>query len=95
MLSRDTLDERQAAMRQRTQSTCVSGTTGLSGQPPLSVQQAASRLGVSPDWIRSRFTQIPGTLVIPAPKKRGKRAYSTMLIPVEVFDAALRSWAVS
>jgi hypothetical protein len=95
MLDRETLQKRQAAMRQRTQPVCVSIATGVVGPPPLTVQQAAARLGVSTDWIRSRFAKIPGTLIIPSLPRRGKRAYNTMLIPVEVFERTLQSWSVA
>jgi hypothetical protein len=62
--------------------------------PPLTVQQAATRLGQSEEWIRSRFERVPGTLIVPAPPRRGKRGYNRMLIPVSVFEATLNSWSV-
>jgi hypothetical protein len=79
-------------MRQRVQ---VSSAPILGDGPPLTVQQAAAKLGQSEEWIRSRFERIPGTLMIPAPPRRGKRSYKRMLIPVGVFEGALRSWAVN
>ena len=81
-------------MRQRMSPSVVSSAFSDS-VPPLTVQQAALRLGVSEDWIRSRFERVPGTLIIPSPPRRGKRGYMRMLIPVSVFEAALSSWSVS
>lgn len=50
-------------MRARLQVTPIS----IGEAPPLTVQEAAARLGVSTDWIRDRFERVPGTLIIPAP----------------------------
>lgn len=68
--------------------------TPSTSEIPLTVETVAARLGVSEDWIRVRFAKVPGTLIIPAPARRGKRSYNRMLIPVPVFEAWLRGWAV-
>ena len=83
-------------MRQRIQPQTVVSIAGVRfEQPPLTVQQAASRLGVSTDYIRKQFAKVPGTLIMPSPPHRGKRTYTTMLIPVEVFERTLQSWSVA
>jgi hypothetical protein len=54
--------------------------------PPLKVQEVAARLSMSVDWTRQYFQKVPGVLRIPSPRQRGRREYTTLLIPVEVFD---------
>lgn len=92
---RPDLYQRQEAMRQRIAPSSVGRNAFSDSVPPLTVQEAAARLGVSADWIRDRFERVPGTLIIPALPRRGKRAYNRMLIPVSVFERALKSWSVA
>jgi hypothetical protein len=58
--------------------------------PPFKVHQVAERLNMSVDWTREYFQNVPGVLRIPSPRHRGKRSYTTLLIPVEVFEREYR-----
>ena len=56
---------------------------------PLSVKQAAQRLGRTEWWTRNYFKNVAGTLVMPGSGKRGRRKYETVTIPIDVFE---REW---
>jgi hypothetical protein len=58
--------------------------------PPLKVREVAARLSMSVDWTRQYFQKVPGVLRIPSPRQRGKRGYTTLLIPVQVFEREYR-----
>lgn len=61
---------------------------------PLTVAEAAAELHRSVDFVRNHFRKLPGVRIIPSVPKRGKRPYNSMEIPVEVFEAAKKSWTV-
>jgi hypothetical protein len=89
--NRQSLKNRQDAMRQRFQGAAASP---LDDETKLTVQTIAGWLNKSDDWVRSHFKHIRGTLIIPSTRRRGKRKYDTMLIPYSVYKAATVSWSV-
>jgi methylphosphotriester-DNA--protein-cysteine methyltransferase len=76
-------------------SAAVSG-AALADEPdkPLSVKQAAQRLGRSEWWTRKHFKKVFGAYVIPGSGKRGKRQYETVTVPVDVFERELLKFRV-
>jgi hypothetical protein len=48
------------------------------------VPEVAQRIGMSDDWTRRYFGEVKGVKVITSPPRRGRRAYSILLIPESV-----------
>lgn len=57
---------------------------------PLSVVEAADRMGVSRQTISRLFEHEKGVIVIGTPETKNKRQYRTIRIPVAVFDRVVR-----
>jgi hypothetical protein len=85
-MNRERFEERCAQMRSQHLGSFVSAAP----HPPLKVSEAASRLNMSVDWTRQYFRNVTGVLRIRSPRQRGKRGYTTLLIPVEVFEREFR-----
>ena len=61
---------------------------------PLTIKQAAHKLGRSEWWTRNHFKKVDGALVMPGSGKRGIRRYETVTVPVEVFERELSKFRV-
>jgi hypothetical protein len=61
---------------------------------PLTIQQAAQKLGRTEWWTRAYFRKVAGALVMVSPKKRGIRRYQTVTVPVDVFERELSKFRV-
>lgn len=85
------LDQACAAMRAR--NTAQVPVTKLL-EPPLTAAEAATLSGMSIDWVRDHFRQVPGVILIPSRTRRGTRAYRRMSIPREVFDREMSKFIV-
>jgi hypothetical protein len=64
----------------------VCGTDRAGEAKPLTVKQAAHKLGRSEWWTRNHFKKVDGALVMPGSRKRGTRQYETVTVPVDVFE---------
>lgn len=98
MMKKAVLEQRCEAMRIRNLgvipgSEQVSALKPLTSKP-LSVRQASERSGMSEDWIRRRFSRVPGVLLIPSPTKRATRSYNRVVIPEEVFTREMGRYVV-
>jgi hypothetical protein len=63
------------------------GGSNLAGEAkPLTIKQAAQKLGRTEWWTRTHFKKAVGALVMPGSGKRGTRQYETVTVPVEVFE---------
>jgi hypothetical protein len=99
MLSRETLPERQAAMRQRTQPTCVSISRGeeevidnetgrqaaleAAFEPHFKCKELANRWGMSVTTVTNLFADEPGVAKIGGRNSR-KRTKVTLFVPLSV-----------
>lgn len=59
-------------------------------EPMYRVPEVSCQLGMSEDWTRRYFGAVPGVKVIKSPAKRGRRAYSILLIPASVLEREVR-----
>ena len=57
------------------------------------VHDIARRLGMSDDWTRRYFAEVEGVKTITSPKRRGRRAYSILLIPESVLGRELAKFS--
>lgn len=53
------------------------------------VPEVARRIGMSEDWTRRYFAGVDGVKTITSPQRRGRRAYSILLIPESVLAREL------
>jgi len=72
----------------------ISGTNRSGEAKPLTVKEAAHKLGRSEWWTRNHFKKVDGALVMPGSGKRGIRQYETVTVPVEVFERELSKFRV-
>ena len=61
---------------------------------PLSIKEAAQRLGRTEWWTRTHFKKVNGALVMPGRGGRGTRRYTTVTVPMEVFERELHNFRV-
>lgn len=56
------------------------------------VPDVSQRLGMSEDWTRRYFSEVPGVKTITSPTRRGRRSYNILLIPESVLLRELRNF---
>jgi hypothetical protein len=61
---------------------------------PLTVKQAALKLGRTEWWTRTYFKKVGDALLMPGSGKRGKRRYQTVTVPIDVFERELAKFRV-
>jgi hypothetical protein len=92
-MKEEEFERRSALMRARSKAVePVKESTGVASRfvKHLTVNQVAERLGMSTDWVRNHFRSVVGVVVIPSPRKRSTRPYSTLLIPEDVYEGELK-----
>jgi hypothetical protein len=72
----------------------VSGPNLADEAKPLTVRQAAQKLGRTEWWTRMYFKKMVGALVMSGSGKRGTRRYQTVTVPVDVFERELSKFRV-
>jgi hypothetical protein len=95
-MKKEELERRCQKMRERNSkgSAATSGAALTSKAEPLTVKQAAHKLGRSEWWTRNHFKKVDGALVMPGSGKRGIRPYETVTVPIEVFERELSKYRV-
>src|ERR1035437_1186758 len=68
----------------------VSGSSRADEAKPLTIKQAAQKLGRTEWWTRTHLKKVVDALVMPGSGKRGTRQYQTVTVPVDVFE---REWS--
>src|SRR5689334_20177057 len=61
---------------------------------PLTIKQAAQKLGRTEWWTRTYFKKVVDALVMPGSGKRGTRSYQTVTVPVDVFERERENFRV-
>lgn len=87
-MKKEEFERRCRKMRERNSkgTAAASGAAFADESEPLTVKQAAHKLGRSEWWTRNHFKKVDGALVMPGSGKRGIRQYQTVTVPVEVFE---------
>jgi hypothetical protein len=72
----------------------VGGSNLASEAKPLTIKQAAQKLGRTEWWTRTYFKKVGDALVMPGSGKRGIRRYQTVTVPVYVFEREVSKFRV-
>lgn len=62
----------------------------LGDAPPLTLKQAATRLGWSYETARRYFSNVDGVIRLKRPERLRKRTYQSVRVPVRIFEREYR-----